>query len=170
MMTHRKITRFLFVTSIVVGLSLALPTATLAATDEDSYLGDDGKMEVQVDRATKTEAEKAAEKDKKQTAAEEYQLNLFSKENEERDAEIKAYEDKQLKDLKASLFADEGTKVDTSKVTRATLFKEDTTAAQINTTDANEAEKESKTIWWILGGIAVLICGLLYTLVRKVWE
>ncbi|EUJ43306.1 type VII secretion protein EssA [Listeria riparia] len=169
-MTHRKITRFLFATSIVVGLGLALPTATLAATDEDSYLGDDGKMEVQVDRAKKTEAEKDAEKDTHQTAAEEEQLNLFSKENETRDAEIKAYEDKQLKDLKASLFADEDTKADTSKATRATLFKDNTEAAQTDATSASETEKESKSIWWVLGGIAVLICGLLYTLVRKVWE
>ncbi|MBC1371359.1 type VII secretion protein EssA [Listeria booriae] len=167
---HKKITRFLFATSLVVGFSLALPTATLAATDEDSYLGDDGKMEVQVDRAKKTEAEKAADKDTQKTAAEEEQLNLFSKENEARDAEIKAYEDKKLKDLKASLFADEDTKVDTSKATRATLFKENISAAQTNATNENETAKESKTIWWVLGGIAVLICGLLYTLVRKVWE
>lgn len=169
-MMHKKITRFLFATSLVVGFSLALPTATLAATDEDSYLGDDGKMEVQVDRAKKTEAEKAADKDTQKTAAEEEQLNLFSKENEARDAEIKAYEDKKLKDLKASLFADEDTKVDTSKATRATLFKENISAAQTNATNENETAKESKTIWWVLGGIAVLICGLLYTLVRKVWE
>ncbi|MBC1501755.1 type VII secretion protein EssA [Listeria weihenstephanensis] len=167
---NKKMGRFLVSVCVVIGIVFIVPVSALAAKDEDSYLGDDGKMEIQADRAGKTDKEKLGEAETQETEAEKRGLNLFSKANEEQDAKIKAYKEKELADLKASLFADNNEKVDTAKATRESLFSEDYVVPTAMDASADDSEKDSTTIWWVLGGVAVLVCGLLYVIVRKVWE
>ncbi|MBC1475252.1 type VII secretion protein EssA [Listeria grandensis] len=167
---NRQIGRFLVSACVVIGMVFAVPALTLAAKDEDSYLGDDGKMEIKADRAAKTEEEKSAGTDTQETEAERQGLNLFSKKNEEQDAKIKAYKEKELADLKETLFSDDSKKIDTAKQTRASLFGKDYEVPKATDMATDEVEKRSHTIWWVLGGVAILVCGLLYVVVRKVWE
>lgn len=170
MRMNKKLGRFFVSVCVVIGVAFIVPVTAFAAKDENSYLGDDGKMEIQADRAGKTDEEKLGEGDTQETEAEKRGLNLFSKANEEQDAKIKAYKEKELADLKASLFADDNQKIDTAKLTRDSLFSEGYSVPETTDTQANEVEKSNNTIWWALGGIAVLVCGLLYVIVRKVWE
>lgn len=167
---NKKLGRFFVSVCVVIGIAFIVPVLAFAAKDEDSYLGDDGKMEIQADRAAKTDEEKLGEADTQETEAEKRGLELFSRANEEQDAKIKAYKEKKLADLKASLFADNNEKNDTAKLTRDSLFSEDYAVPQATDMTTGESEKSSTTIWWTLGGVAILVCGLLYVIVRKVWE
>lgn len=158
---------------LLMGTLLLMPVGVLAVENDDSYLGNDGKMEMQLDRATKTADEKNAEMDTEQTELEKLGITLFTPDAERNAAEIKAQEKKEMDDVKNSLFTGESTKDNSVQVMKASLFTEKEDAAASSETAAlgqNEPEKESKTIWWVLSGIVLAVAALLYTVVRKVWE
>ncbi|EUJ23539.1 hypothetical protein PGRAN_07753 [Listeria grandensis FSL F6-0971] len=168
-MKHKKS----MISAILMGTILAIPVGVFAANSEDSYLGDDGKMEMQLDRATKTIDEKNTDMDTEQTELEKMGITLFTPEAEKNAAEIKAQEKKQMDDVKAALFTGESKKDNSVQVMKASLFSEaEEVAGQNEATEVGQdvPEKTNKTIWWVLSGIVLAVGALLYMVVRKVWE
>ncbi|TDR54657.1 type VII secretion protein EssA [Listeria rocourtiae] len=159
--------------TVLVGTIVFIPVSVLAAGDEESYLGDNGKMEMQLERATKTDEEKDAEMDTEQTELEKLGITLFTPEAEKNAAEIKAQEKKEMDDTKAALFTGESQKDNSVQLMKAALFTEQDATAKskdANTLGQEETEKSSKTIWWVLSGIVLAVGAMLYMVVRKVWE
>ncbi|WP_430536003.1 type VII secretion protein EssA [Listeria rocourtiae] len=159
--------------TVLVGTILLMPVSALATDDEDSYLGNNGKMEMQLDRATKTDEEKGAEMDTEQTELEKLGITLFTPEAEKNAAEIKAQEKKEMDDMKAALFTGESQKDNSVQLMKSALFTEQDAAAKSKDAHAlglEETEKSSKTIWWVLSGIVLAVGAMLYMIVRKVWE
>lgn len=72
------------ISAILMGAILVIPVSVFAANSEDSYLGDNGKMEMQLDRATKTIDEKNTDMDTEQTELEKMGITLFTPEAEKK--------------------------------------------------------------------------------------
>lgn len=172
MMKRKKIGISAIVWVLMIPL-FAIPGVVLAADSEDSYLGNDGKMEMQVGRVTKPSDEKKTEADTEQTELEKLGITLFTPEAEKSAKEIKAFEKKQMDDVKASLFTGESQKDNSVETMKASVFTEQEGAvkqSEASTLGRNMPAKKSDTIWWVLSSIVLAVGAMLYMVVRKVWE
>ncbi|EUJ41237.1 hypothetical protein PWEIH_01185 [Listeria weihenstephanensis FSL R9-0317] len=128
-----------------VGTIFIAPVGVFAVDNEESYLGDDGKMEMQLDRVTKTNDEKNADTDTEETELEKLGITLFTPEAEKTAAEIKAQKKKEMDDVKNSLFTDESTKDNSVQVMKASLFTmQEDVAKSSETTALSQDEPEKK--------------------------
>lgn len=149
-------------------LFVALPIRGAA----DSYLDDNGKMEMKVDRVEKTDEEKQ-NIEKEKTELDRQSIDLFKPATENEIKEKKKKEQEELDTLYNSLFLDESKASDVTN-TLESLFHEGYEAEQgpneANYDDSTTGETNGKMLAGLLIAGVVLICIGIYTILRKSWR
>lgn len=160
-------------------LCFAFAPGVLAA-DSDSYLENNGKMDIKTDRLQKTEEEKTKELEQmEETELDKNGIPLFTDEMDEKIAKEKAAEKAEYDRIKDSLFEEESTSGETVKKTKEKLFtgKYETTAVNTETPTTTETPVEDetkktkqKTVGGAIAGTLVALAGGIYMAARNVFE
>lgn len=156
-------------------LCFAFAPGVLAA-DSDSYLENNGKMDIKTDRLQKTEEEKTKELEQmEETELDKNGIPLFTDEMDEKIAKEKAEYDR----IKDSLFEEESTSGETVKKTKEKLFTDEYETTAVNTetptttetTVEDETKKtKQKTVGGAIAGTLVALAGGIYVAARNVFE
>ncbi|EAF0291498.1 type VII secretion protein EssA [Listeria monocytogenes] len=167
------------IVAFVLLLCFAFAPGVLAA-DSDSYLENNGKMDIKTERLQKTEEEKTKELEQmEETELDKNGIPLFTDEMDEKIAKQKAAEKAEYDRIKDSLFEEESTSGETVEKTRANLFtgKYETTAVTtetpttVETTIEDETKKtKQKTVGGAIAGTLVALAGGIYVAARNVFE
>ncbi|HAA6287046.1 TPA_asm: type VII secretion protein EssA [Listeria monocytogenes] len=150
------------------------------ATDSDSYLENNGKMDIKTDRLQKTEEEKTKELEQmEETELDKNGIPLFTDEMDEKIAKEKAAEKAEYDRIKDSLFEEESTSGETVKKTKEKLFTDEYETTAVNTetptttetTVEDETKKtKQKTVGGAIAGTLVALAGGIYVAARNVFE
>ncbi|TYT94950.1 type VII secretion protein EssA [Listeria monocytogenes] len=167
------------IAAFVLLLCFAFAPGVLAA-DSDSYLENNGKMDIKTDRLQKTEEEKTKELEQmEETELDKNGIPLFTDEMDEKIAKQKAAEKAEYDRIKDSLFEEESTPGETVEKTKAKLFtgKYEATAVttetptNVETTIEDETKKtKQKTVGGAIAGTLVALAGGIYVAARNVFE
>ncbi|EAD1219319.1 type VII secretion protein EssA [Listeria monocytogenes] len=163
------------IAAFVLLLCFAFAPGVLAA-DSDSYLENNGKMDIKTDRLQKTEEEKTKELEQmEETELDKNGIPLFTDEMDEKIAKQKAAEKAEYDRIKDSLFEEESTSGETVEKTKAKLFtgKYETTETPttVETTIEDETKKtKQKTVGGAIAGTLVALAGGIYVAARNVFE
>ncbi|EAC2401425.1 type VII secretion protein EssA [Listeria monocytogenes] len=167
------------IAAFVLLLCFAFAPGVLAA-DSDSYLENNGKMDIKTDRLQKTEEEKTKELEQmEETELDKNGIPLFTDEMDEKIAKQKAAEKAEYDRIKDSLFEEESTSGETVEKTKAKLFtgKYETTAVttetptNVETTIEDETKKtKQKTVGGAIAGTLVALAGGIYVAACNVFE
>lgn len=149
-------------------LCFAFAPGVLAA-DSDSYLENNGKMDIKTDRLQKTEEEKTKELEQmEETELDKNGIPLFTDEMDEKIAKEKAAEKAEYDRIKDSLFEEESTSGETVKKTKEKLFTDEYETTAVNTetptttetTVEDETKKtKQKTVGGAIAGTLVALAG-----------
>lgn len=152
-------------------LCFAFAPGVLAA-DSDSYLENNGKMDIKTDRLQKTEEEKTKELEQmEETELDKNGIPLFTDEMDEKIAKEKAAEKAEYDRIKDSLFEEESTSGETVKKTKEKLFTDEYETTAVNTetptttetTVEDETKKtKQKTVGGAIAGTLVALAGGIY--------
>ncbi|EAF0351379.1 TPA: type VII secretion protein EssA [Listeria monocytogenes] len=167
------------IAAFVLLLCFTFAPGVLAA-DSDSYLENNGKMDIKTDRLQKTEEEKTKELEQmEETELDKNGIPLFTDEMDEKIAKQKAAEKAEYDRIKDSLFEEESTSGETVEKTKAKLFtgKYEATAVttetptNVETTIEDETKKtKQKTVGGAIAGTLVALAGGIYVAARNVFE
>ncbi|ECB9797819.1 type VII secretion protein EssA [Listeria monocytogenes] len=167
------------IAAFVLLLCFAFAPGVLAA-DSDSYLENNGKMDIKTDRLQKTEEERTKELEQmEETELDKNGIPLFTDEMDEKIAKQKAAEKAEYDRIKDSLFEEESTSGETVEKTKAKLFtdKYEATAVttetptNVETTIEDETKKtKQKTVGGAIAGTLVALAGGIYVAARNVFE
>ncbi|ECZ7679227.1 type VII secretion protein EssA [Listeria monocytogenes] len=167
------------IVAFVLLLCFAFAPGVLAA-DSDSYLENNGKMDIKTDRLQKTEEEKTKELEQmEETELDKNGIPLFTDEMDKKIAKQKAAEKAEYDRIKDSLFEEESTSGETVEKTKAKLFtgKYEATAVttetptNVETTIEDETKKtKQKTVGGAIAGTLVALAGGIYVAARNVFE
>ncbi|EGP8883312.1 type VII secretion protein EssA [Listeria monocytogenes] len=167
------------IVALLMLLCFAFAPGVLAA-DSDSYLENNGKMDIKTDRLQKTEEEKTKELEQmEETELDKNGIPLFTDEMDEKIAKEKAAEKAEYDRIKDSLFEEESTSGETVKKTKEKLFtgKYETTAVNTETPTITETTVEDetkktkqKTVGGAIAGTLVALAGGIYVAARNVFE
>ncbi|EBF5155956.1 type VII secretion protein EssA [Listeria monocytogenes] len=167
------------IAAFVLLLCFAFAPGVLAA-DSDSYLENNGKMDIKTDRLQKTEEEKTKELEQmEETELDKNGIPLFTDEMDKKIAKQKAAEKAEYDRIKDSLFEEESTSGETVEKTKAKLFtgKYEATAVttetptNVETTIEDETKKtKQKTVGGAIAGTLVALAGGIYVAARNVFE
>ncbi|WP_240422345.1 type VII secretion protein EssA [Listeria costaricensis] len=164
-----------------LGLLAAGFILPLAAT-ADSYLDNNGEMELQTSRLQLSEEEKNKQMEEQtETTFDQLGIPLFTDQMDKEIADEKKVEEKQLENLESELFTGDSEKGATAKQAKADLFDETSTAASSTTTSSSsgtettattgtEEGTKKKTVGGILGGAVLAIGAGIYAACRNVFE
>ncbi|EAF9899202.1 type VII secretion protein EssA [Listeria monocytogenes] len=163
------------IAALLMLLCFAFAPGVLAA-DSDSYLENNGKMDIKTDRLQKTEEEKTKELEQmEETELDKNGIPLFTDEMDEKIAKEKAEYDR----IKDSLFEEESTSGETVKKTKEKLFTDEYETTAVNTetptttetTVEDETKKtKQKTVGGAIAGTLVALAGGIYVAARNVFE
>ncbi|EEO3715723.1 type VII secretion protein EssA [Listeria monocytogenes] len=167
------------IVALLMLLCFAFAPGVLAA-DSDSYLENNGKMDIKTDRLQKTEEEKTKELEQmEETELDKNGIPLFTDEMDEKIAKEKAAEKAEYDRIKDSLFEEEPTSGETVKKTKEKLFtgEYETTAVNTETPTTTEITVEDetkktkqKTVGGAIAGTLVALAGGIYVAARNVFE
>ncbi|EBF5196627.1 type VII secretion protein EssA [Listeria monocytogenes] len=167
------------IAAFVLLLCFAFAPGVLAA-DSDSYLENNGKMDIKTERLQKTEEEKTKELEQmEETELDKNGIPLFTDEMDKKIAKQKAAEKAEYDRIKDSLFEEESTSGETVEKTKAKLFtgKYEATAVttetptNVETTIEDETKKtKQKTVGGAIAGTLVALAGGIYVAARNVFE
>ncbi|WP_239253575.1 type VII secretion protein EssA [Listeria ilorinensis] len=170
---------------IVVAGALGLLAVGLimpAAATADSYLDNDGEMELQTTRLQLSEEEKNKKMEEQtETTFDQLGIPLFTDQMDKEISDEKKAEKEQLETLESELFTGESEKGATAKQAKAELFDKTSTAASTTTTSTSsgtesvpavgtEEGTKKKTLGGILGGAVLAIGAGIYAACRNVFE
>ncbi|HAC4887090.1 TPA_asm: type VII secretion protein EssA [Listeria monocytogenes] len=167
------------IVALLMLLCFAFAPGVLAA-DSDSYLENNGKMDIKTDRLQKTEEEKTKELEQmEETELDKNGIPLFTDEMDEKIAKEKAAEKAEYDRIKDSLFEEESTSGETVKKTKEKLFTGEYETTDVNTetptitetTVEDETKKtKQKTVGGAIAGTLVALAGGIYVAARNVFE
>ncbi|EHC0386021.1 type VII secretion protein EssA [Listeria monocytogenes] len=167
------------IVALLMLLCFAFAPGVLAA-DSDSYLENNGKMDIKTDRLQKTEEEKTKELEQmEETELDKNGIPLFTDEMDEKIAKEKAAEKAEYDRIKDSLFEEEPTSGETVKKTKEKLFTGEYETTAVNTekptttetTVEDETKKtKQKTVGGAIAGTLVALAGGIYVAARNVFE
>ncbi|HAO6686947.1 TPA: type VII secretion protein EssA [Listeria monocytogenes] len=167
------------IAALLMLLCFAFAPGVLSA-DSDSYLENNGKMDIKTDRLQKTEEEKTKELEQmEETELDKNGIPLFTDEMDEKIAKEKAAEKAEYDRIKDSLFEEESTSGETVKKTKEKLFTDEYETTAVNTetptttetTVEDETKKtKQKTVGGAIAGTLVALAGGIYVAARNVFE
>ncbi|EGF6091128.1 type VII secretion protein EssA [Listeria monocytogenes] len=167
------------IAALLMLLCFAFAPGVLAA-DSDSYVENNGKMDIKTDRLQKTEEEKTKELEQmEETELDKNGIPLFTDEMDEKIAKEKAAEKAEYDRIKDSLFEEESTSGETVKKTKEKLFTDEYETTAVNTetptttetTVEDETKKtKQKTVGGAIAGTLVALAGGIYVAARNVFE
>lgn len=167
------------IAALLMLLCFAFAPGVLVA-DSDSYLENNGKMDIKTDRLQKTEEEKTKELEQmEETELDKNGIPLFTDEMDEKIAKEKAAEKAEYDRIKDSLFEEESTSGETVKKTKEKLFTDEYETTAVNTetptttetTVEDETKKtKQKTVGGAIAGTLVALAGGIYVAARNVFE
>ncbi|MBC1375904.1 type VII secretion protein EssA [Listeria farberi] len=150
----------------------------ILAAESDSYLENNGKMDIKTDRLQKTDEEKKKElEEMEETELDKNGLPLFTDEWDKKVAKQKEAEKAEYERIKDSLFEEEPTSGETVKLTKEKLFSgnyeatstNETTMTTTNTEDETKKTKQ-KTVGGAIAGTLLALAGGIYVAARNVFE
>jgi len=142
---------------------LGLPFHTVAEDSSENS----GKMQLKIDRIGKDEAQ---EYENTETELEKKFPHLFKEETNTIIQSKQTESEKLVEKLEHSLFTMEGEADKTLKDTKESLFNTDYTAPKVSVNDDVQEEEGnaiSKALYIGLTGLAAVLCGGIYVMMRK---
>lgn len=148
------------------------------AAESDSYLENNGKLDIKTDRLQKTAEEKKKElKDTQETELDKSGLPLFTDEMDKKIKKQKAAEKAEYEKIKDSLFEEEPTAGKTVQTTKEKLFTDSYSTEADETADVKvmDSEEETqktkqKTVGGAIAGTLIALAGGIYVAARNVFE
>lgn len=166
------------IAALLMLLCFAFAPGVLAA-DSDSYLENNGKMDIKTDRLQNRRRKTKELEQMEETELDKNGIPLFTDEMDEKIAKEKAAEKAEYDRIKDSLFEEESTSGETVKKTKEKLFTDEYETTAVNTetptttetTVEDETKKtKQKTVGGAIAGTLVALAGGIYVAARNVFE